>query len=86
MSKAVTLTSSYLSADISDVLNSGTYYRMCPHSADSFHVLLNWKEDSIKLCQFIFMGKQMQLIPSPFAFKGSGFGDHCSKTALCRLA
>lgn len=52
MGKAVKLISRYLSADISDVLNSSTYYCMCPHSADYFHVLLNWKEDQIMSIYF----------------------------------
>ena len=56
MGRAIKPISSYLCADGSGVLNSSTY-SMHPHSADWFHALLNWKEDLIKLCQFVFMEK-----------------------------
>ena len=68
MGKAVELINSYLSADISDVLTSSTYYHICPPSADYFHVLLKWKEDLIKLGWFIFTEEQMQLIALPHLF------------------
>lgn len=81
MGKAVELINSYLSADISDVLNSSTYYHICPPSADYFHVLLKWKEDDqIRLIYFYGRANATYCI-APFVLKRSDLGDGCSRTA-----
>lgn len=47
---------------------------------------IKWEEDLFKLCQSVFMEKQMQLTSLPHLFLREVTGDDCGRAALSGLA